>query len=285
MPNRPRSHVLEAEARDRLREAFTRRGWTVEDLRNDYGEDMLVRIFDDGRATPWMFFVQSKATDNVERPLRRSGKQLRVAVRRATLAHWHRLWEPVLLTVWSPERGETYWETVQDAEGSSDSRGIDSRTVSVLVPTTNVLDELGLDRIRSRVVGRYGRYHVERDGARVLAEQLRTRLGVAVEYNAAAEVIIVEAPEGGADIHLLGGLARMVEASLATTGKSADEWLAEAFELYQGLRELYAAGRRLQITVPGERVRVCETLRDVNAECERLIELGEPALGWRLAIR
>ena len=69
MPRRPRSHHLEDLSRNRVHDAFTAVGWTVEDLRKDYGEDLFVRIFQDGRATLLCFFVQAKATDNLERHL------------------------------------------------------------------------------------------------------------------------------------------------------------------------------------------------------------------------
>lgn len=250
MPKRPRSHVLETEARDQLREAFARRGWTIEDLRNDYGEDMLVRIFDDGHATPWMFFVQAKATENIERHLRRSGKQLRAAVRVRTLAHWHRLWEPVLLTVWSPQRDVTYWETVQDAEEPAHPRGAHSRTVSVVVPTDNVLDNRGLDRIRTRVISRYSRLESERAAAGALAEHMENVLGVAVDWDAEAEVLIIETPGEGAEVRFVGRLARLVERLEVTTGKPPDELVAEGVQLRMELRRLYANGRRLSIRSP-----------------------------------
>lgn len=42
MPKRPNSHVLEDLSRNRLHNVFEREGWTVEDLRKDYGEDLLI---------------------------------------------------------------------------------------------------------------------------------------------------------------------------------------------------------------------------------------------------
>ena len=66
MLQRPRSHRIEDLSRNRLRDAFNSVGWVVEDLRKDYGEDLLVRIFEQGVATPVAFFVQAKATDRIE---------------------------------------------------------------------------------------------------------------------------------------------------------------------------------------------------------------------------
>jgi Domain of unknown function (DUF4365) len=75
-PKRPRSHELETLSRNRLHNIFTQTGWVVEDLDDDYGEDLLVRIFEDGMATPFSFFVQIKATDHINRYLHANGKSL-----------------------------------------------------------------------------------------------------------------------------------------------------------------------------------------------------------------
>ena len=53
MPRRPRQHILEDLARAELHRVFEEFGWAVEDLKKDYGEDLLVRIFDKGVATPY----------------------------------------------------------------------------------------------------------------------------------------------------------------------------------------------------------------------------------------
>jgi len=67
MPKRPRSHEIEEFSRGRLRDLFGRLGWVVWDLHPDYGEDLLVRIFTNGAATHYSFFVQAKATDHIDR--------------------------------------------------------------------------------------------------------------------------------------------------------------------------------------------------------------------------
>lgn len=74
MPKRPRSHELEKISRNQLHELFTKAGWVVWDLQPDYGEDLFVRIFTDNRASHYSFFVQAKATDHIERYIRKDGK-------------------------------------------------------------------------------------------------------------------------------------------------------------------------------------------------------------------
>ncbi len=76
MPRRPRQHVIEDFARAALRDTFAGQGWTTEDLNEDYGLDMLVRVFERGKATPWCFFVQSKATEQFSRLRLKDGRGL-----------------------------------------------------------------------------------------------------------------------------------------------------------------------------------------------------------------
>lgn len=113
MPKRPRQHVLEDLARARLHRDFSSIGWSVEDLDKDYGEDLLVRVFEGNRATPWSFYVQSKATDRLDKLRLKDGLHLAVPLASAHLQHWSLFWEPVVLTVYDAKRDVTYWEVVQ----------------------------------------------------------------------------------------------------------------------------------------------------------------------------
>ena len=113
MPKKPRSHQLESEARIRLKEIFgCVHGWSVEDLHQDYGEDILVRIFRHQRATPFSFYIQSKATDSLFRFRTRSSK-FSVPLSKAHVRHWAKFWEPVFLTFYDSKSGKTYWECIQ----------------------------------------------------------------------------------------------------------------------------------------------------------------------------
>jgi len=114
MARRPRSHQIEDLSRDRVRSAFNSLGWTVEDLRKDYGEDLLVRIFETGVATPLMFFTQCKGTDSVENYISRGKRKLLFPVKMRHIEHWDRFWEPVILSVWDSKTDRTYWRMGTD---------------------------------------------------------------------------------------------------------------------------------------------------------------------------
>ena len=85
---------MEDLSRNRLHAAFESYGWTVEDLAKDYGEDLLVRIFDRGIATPYSFFVQAKATDRIAAYIRQD--MVAFPIETGHLRHWVRFSEPVI---------------------------------------------------------------------------------------------------------------------------------------------------------------------------------------------
>jgi hypothetical protein len=113
MPNRPRSHILEDQARAQLIKLFSNAGWSVEQLNADYGEDFLVRIFDNGKSTPWSFFVQSKATDNITKFKIQKRSAFSYPLKVKHLSHWEHFSTPVLITLTDVKSGNVYWECVQ----------------------------------------------------------------------------------------------------------------------------------------------------------------------------
>src|SRR5437764_13417330 len=113
MTQRPRAHLLETLSRDHLTTLFGQRGWTVESIKYDYGEDLLVRVFHNGKATPFIFFVQAKAYSSTQSLLIRRGRYLSVPVDADHLASWRNFREPVVFAVWDRSSNVTYWQTVQ----------------------------------------------------------------------------------------------------------------------------------------------------------------------------
>lgn len=213
MPKRPRSHELEDLSVVRLHQAFEEQGWTVEDLRKDYGEDLFVRLFHDGVTTPLSFFVQAKATDNLDKYVDSSGREIRFPVETGHLSHWIRFSEPVLLTIWDSRSDRTYWVCIQDILephfGSKVSIS-KNKTMRVSVPTANLLDADGIKRIEGITKLRFGRIEREKHGSFLLVERLRQELGRKVEYDGSRGSLFVETSDGGLEIHLTGDMAKSI---------------------------------------------------------------------------
>jgi hypothetical protein len=186
VPKRPRSHTLEDQSRNSLSRAFIGRGWTVENLTKDYGEDLLVRIFYRGAATPLSFFVQAKATDNIEKYRNKTGTFYMYPVASSHLRHWERLWQPVILTLWDSKSDTTYWESVQTFCEIFPKKTIASKepkTTRIVIPTDNRLNEEGLLRIEARTRFRFSRFGRQQENTLSLIKILKDQLGLKIEYD------------------------------------------------------------------------------------------------------
>jgi hypothetical protein len=126
-------------------------------LHPDYGEDLLVRLFAEGNATHYSFFVQAKATDHIDRYIDKTEQYLSFPVDVEHLEHWKRFWEPVILTVWDADSDITYWEIIQDYLEDTD-RDSSRKKIHVKIPMTNVLDNEGLMAIVERTKSRFHRF-------------------------------------------------------------------------------------------------------------------------------
>lgn len=198
MVMRTRAHELEDLAKARLVEFFAKTGWTVETLSKDYGEDFFVRIFEQGNATPFGFFVQSKATDSLDRYKSVDSTYFSYPVTTKHLEHWDRFWEPVLLTLFDASTGNVYWQIIQSwFQKLSEQRRITIKkrvSVSVHIPAANLLGNSGLDKIKQMTVARFNRFENEQVGANHLISCIREKIGIDISYDAQAGIFIV--PKG-----------------------------------------------------------------------------------------
>src|SRR5690348_1722059 len=150
MPKRPRSHQLEDISRNRLHQIFEEAGWTVEDIAKDYGEDIFVRIFDKGKSTPFSFFVQAKATDNLAKHLVRETRDIYYRVDAEHLVHWGTFREPVILTLYDAKSDTTHWTCIQNALARlPKTRDVTKHKSSrIVICASDTLNANGLRRIR-----------------------------------------------------------------------------------------------------------------------------------------
>ena len=201
MTRRPHSHILEARSRDRVRTVLHDAGFVVDDLHQDYGEDMLVRVFRDGRATPYSFFVQVKATSQKD--------QASVRLRVEHLLHWQRLVQPVFVVLWRSDNESAIWEDVTYLVRKANLR---QKTATLKIPEQNVLDPQGVTRMANLARTAFDLLRREQKGAQVLREVLLERTDLrSVDYSAENEVITLELPDGGAEFILFGELAEVLE--------------------------------------------------------------------------
>lgn len=235
-PQRPLSHINSDIAIGKLHLIFSALGWSVEDMTKDYGEDLMVRIFSDGAATAHAFYVQAKSISDISRHLLKDGKYAWYAFDVANLELWKDFWEPVFLVLWDAANDRFYWELVQSPEKPIAQRG--KATRRVYFPVGNALDAAGLARIAELTEQRHHRLEVEKQGASVLVERLTTLLGVEIDYNPEAGILIVEWPdtEQDVDFTFFGKLAERLQAYAKEVDRPVAELVPEM--LRNGIRRM-----------------------------------------------
>ncbi|KYF79817.1 hypothetical protein BE11_05290 [Sorangium cellulosum] len=144
----------EAQLRVRLADV----GWPVDRLERDLGEDLRVRIFDQGTSTGLSFCVQLKSVLDAERRKRKRGpEELRYRLEVKDLERWEVQAELVILLVWDVELRTGYWQTIPaiiEALDARDPTWRGRKTVTVAVPAEQGTDDRGLRQLRWVVADR-----------------------------------------------------------------------------------------------------------------------------------
>jgi len=242
MPKRTRSHELEDLSRNRLHRIFEGIGWTVEDIAKDYGEDLLVRIFEHGSATPLKFFVQAKATDNIARYLKKGRDIFNLPVDNEHLDQWNGFHEPVFLTIWDSRSDNTYWVCIQDAMAKRDS-AVDSRnrsTTRISISLHDRLNDDGIRRLHAITRARNSRLMREQEGARVLIDFLESESGIKVNYSPEQGVVIFRRPGKGEEVVLFGKVANQLLGLATKLNKSPKQALLTGIRLLRRLFDEHA---------------------------------------------
>lgn len=194
MPKRPVAHINEDRARSLLLDAFFSVGWAPNELHRDYGEDLIVRIFKEEKATPLAFFVQSKSVADSSSRFAKDKRSLSQKVSISHLRSWLRFREPVILAVTDIESGITYWECVQTNINCHDAvknATPADKSYKVTIPSENTLHTSGLERIESITRSLY--YAANRDltALSALAQCLHSQYGLAIQCDTQTGLIVM----------------------------------------------------------------------------------------------
>lgn len=142
----------ELRSRHQLADRLTEFGW-VPVVPEDLGEDFIVHIYHEGRATGVNFFVQLKSVTNLNG--RRKGDFLPYSSFEVKdLLHWEQFTLPVVLIVWDVKLREGRWALVEDVIKQLDkdnSSWRQQKTKTVQIPWQNNFLEVSLVSLRHRI--------------------------------------------------------------------------------------------------------------------------------------
>ena len=127
------------------------------DISPDLGEDILVRIYDQGASTGLSFYVQLKSVDSIEKHYLKSGN-ISYPFEVKDLKHWEIQAATVILVVWDIKVGQGWWIWIGDAIKfiqETNPEWTRNKTVNIHLPSKNQINKNGLSDIRHLLANMY----------------------------------------------------------------------------------------------------------------------------------
>jgi len=153
-----RRYSRESQQEDRsvgqIKERFAELGWPCDRVGRDLGEDLRVRIFDEGQSSGLEFYVQLKSAADAERLKRKKSPALAYRLEVKDLLHWEVSTTLVVLVVWDVEKRVGWWRPVPEIVEELDKAGKGWRkkkTATATVPLANATDQRGMSILRHAV--------------------------------------------------------------------------------------------------------------------------------------
>ena len=154
--------------------------------------------------------------------------------------------------------------------------------MTVIIPLQNELDDEGITRIYARTKSRFERFEREKNGAKELIDILDKSIGIKLEYDPQAGMVImpegkfVREPEGGHTLFFFGKMAARMLDMQTKYGISPEEAFHSSMDLMKQVVEAYSKGSKLGVVEKdGKLIDSWETLNDLNEYLERKLELDE----------
>lgn len=142
------------QGRDQLVERFVEHGWLVNRNVDDLGEDLEVKVYDDGVWSGIQFSVQVKSTA-ARRVRAQDGGGVRLRLRVRDLTHWEPTAGPLFVFLWDVSARTGFWCEVRTVIAALDAKHKgwrDKQTVTVMIPAAQNSSDDGLRRLRSRAL-------------------------------------------------------------------------------------------------------------------------------------
>jgi len=104
-PKKTKSQSIGSIAIKQLQKIFAEIGWESEEIEKDYGEDLMIQIFENGEKLPIKIFAQVKGTKNIEEN-KRNGKYVYSGIKKTTFSSWIDSNESTVLILWGINQEE-----------------------------------------------------------------------------------------------------------------------------------------------------------------------------------
>ncbi len=139
MVDRPIQHQIAAKAVAKVSEIWTSAGAAVEEVKQDYGEDLLVQTCLNGKMDAARIWVQVKGmqtTDKMDHPGRRIG----IRVRADLALRWARTADLLVLVLWDVNRDFGWYSIPHLSELHSELAEKDRRKISLYIKSEDLFN-------------------------------------------------------------------------------------------------------------------------------------------------
>lgn len=276
MISRGRNHILGDEAVGKLFSYFNSAGWTCERLTQDYGEDLLVRIFENGKATQKYFFVQSKSTDNISR-YETKNNNLRYPFKMSNIAQWAAHVQPILVTLYDSVEDRFYWQCIQKYRSHLTTKA-NLKKSSVLFNKNKFLSDNSFKEINNIVDEGLQWLDYRHNNSCFIADQLKKFYGMEISYSSSGTLLLPEgvfqpSANGGKHLVLFGELARTMEKIVQMGGgETYEKAMENAIDFISQIVNTFVTGGAMQVrSSSGE---VIETFNSFDELAEHIASTG-----------
>ncbi len=144
-------------SRKQFEEFLEQHDWGTYDISPDFGEDVLVQVYENGISTGISFYVQLKSVDTIQKHMLQAG-EISYQFEVDDLEHWEAQATTVILAVWDVQQKRGWWIWINDAVEKLSKNNPEWRSkkkVNVHIDPSNEFNVDSLKRLRKLLANLY----------------------------------------------------------------------------------------------------------------------------------
>jgi len=142
-PRRPQNHQIGDQAKGQIMDAFFSNGWIVEEVQEDYGEDLVLQIVVNEQVLPFRIFIQLKGTEKMQK-FKRKDHYIFLNLKSSTALHWLDSNDLTTFVLWDIKKRQGVFEFTDHAIERKHVDNPKRKTVSAKLPERNMIKEKDL---------------------------------------------------------------------------------------------------------------------------------------------
>ena len=220
-------------------------GWAIDRFGRDYGEDLNIRIFEQGNPTGHDFYVQLKGSDNIQQYALTKNKYFHYAVDVINLQQWQRFTWPVIFVLWDITQNVGYWLHLQPFIEESleanpnwleNPRSATKPKRNIRIPSKHIVRSPDIGLLKGVIDAEYEKTSFSRRYFKQLQEQREETLKRTLAPQLGALDISRQHPVLPPKVHQQARITQC-QATIAADPSDVEAWL-ELAEIHYELKEL-----------------------------------------------